>query len=233
MWKSIWTSGTSTPFHSIPPLTKLKFQILSLENSQMEYTPVTEEQISSQNDVGLIGFVEQEESPKRESSSEWTDEKHSLYLNSMEASFVNNLYNSLDMQCWQNQSEECPSESTSSRKIHATTRCTSGQFKVLHHGFWSRVDFRRESSAHNRPNISSSNPWIQHFRNGNRHGHIESPSPQQKTEVIDQNFVEEDSAIHLMNTACSKKRKGTYAISESGNDQAVASFGHFSYNRNH
>ncbi|KAI3825547.1 hypothetical protein L1987_07037 [Smallanthus sonchifolius] len=149
----------------------------------MEYTSVREEQICSQNDAVLIGFVKPKESPKRE-SSEWTNEKHSLYLKSMEASFVNNLYNSLDMQCWQTQSE-CSSESMSSRKIHATTRCTSGQFKVLHHGFWSRVDFRRESSAHNRPNISSSNPWIQHFRNGNRHGHLESPSPQPKTEVID------------------------------------------------
>ncbi|CAH1454310.1 unnamed protein product [Lactuca virosa] len=66
----------------------------------MEYTlppPVTEAppcSVASQmmgDEAGLSNFVEQEESsimesPKRE-PSEWTDEKHNLYLNSMEASF--------------------------------------------------------------------------------------------------------------------------------------------------
>ncbi|XP_076959276.1 cold-regulated protein 27-like [Bidens hawaiensis] len=200
-----------------------------------------EDQLCSEmtgNNAGLNGeessFME---SPKQE-SSEWTDEKHSLYLKSMEASFVDKLYNSLDMQCWQTQNE-CSSDSLSSKKIHAP----SGQFKVLQHGFWSRVDFKRESMAHNevnRHNVSSSNPWIQHFRNGNRHGAIESPSPRAKlssticvAEVMDQNFVEEDFATQSMNTCCNKKRKGSYGESESGNDQVAASFGHFSCNRNH
>ncbi|KAI7732266.1 hypothetical protein M8C21_024451 [Ambrosia artemisiifolia] len=210
------------------------------------------------------GFVKQEEisfteSPKGE-SSEWTDEKHSLYLKSMEASFVDKLYNSMDMQCWQTQNE-CSSDSMSSRKIHANTGSPSGQdpcgrgllyrlsgslvlFKVLRNGFWSRVDFRRDNLVRhetNIPNVSSSNPWIKHFRNGNRHACIEPHSPQEKlslticsnTEVTDQNFDDEDSAIQLMNTACNKKRKGIYAVSESGNDQAAASFGHFTCNQNH
>ncbi|KAI7732265.1 hypothetical protein M8C21_024450 [Ambrosia artemisiifolia] len=233
------------------------------------------------NDAGFvkqeeISFTRYQESPKGE-SSEWTDEKHSLYLKSMEASFVDKLYNSMDMQCWQTQNE-CSSDSMSSRKIHANTGSPSGQvinlkrlflklvackrmtrvavgyyrlsgslvlFKVLRNGFWSRVDFRRDNLVRhetNIPNVSSSNPWIQHFRNGNRHACIESHSPQEKlslticsnTEVTDQNFDDEDSAIQLMNTACNKKRKGIYGVSESGNDQAAAaSFGHFSCNQNH
>jgi hypothetical protein len=36
-------------------------------------------------------------------SSEWTDEKHKLYLKSMEASFVNQLYNSIDLLGWRSQ----------------------------------------------------------------------------------------------------------------------------------
>lgn len=34
-------------------------------------------------------------------SVEWTDEKHSLYLKSMEASFVNELYDSMELLGWQ------------------------------------------------------------------------------------------------------------------------------------
>lgn len=48
--------------------------------------------------------------------TEWTDEKHSLYLKSMEASFVNQLYSSADIPAW--------SDVTSSRKMHCAT---SGQ----------------------------------------------------------------------------------------------------------
>lgn len=33
-------------------------------------------------------------------SMEWTDEKHSLYLKSMETSFVNQLYSSIDLLGW-------------------------------------------------------------------------------------------------------------------------------------
>lgn len=188
--------------------------------------------------------VEQEEcsvmeSPKRE-SSEWTDEKHSLYLKSMEASFVDQLYNSLDMRSWQTQNE-CLSDSVSSRKIQASTRYPSGEFKVLQHGFWSRIDFKRENLVHNeanRPHFSSSNPWIQHFRNRNKHEATESLSPNEKslfiscsnTEVIDQNFVEEDSAVQKVITPCRKKRKSTSAPSGSNNDQ-VASFWRISCNR--
>lgn len=190
----------------------------------------------------MVGFVEQEESsvmesPKRE-SSEWTDEKHSLYLKSMEASFVDQLYNSLDMRSWQTQNE-CSSDTRSDR-------CPSGQFKVLQHGSWSRIDFKRENYArnennrpHNRPHISSSNPWIQHFRNGNGYRDAESPSSQEKpsltsfsnTEVTDQNFVQEVSDIHTVNASGSKRRKSTSKVSEYGNDQA-ASFWHITCDRN-
>lgn len=34
---------------------------------------------------------------KEDTHTEWTDEKHSLYLKSMEASFVDQLYNSLGL----------------------------------------------------------------------------------------------------------------------------------------
>lgn len=192
----------------------------------------------------MSGFVEQEESsvmgsPKGE-SSEWTDEKHSLYLKTMEASFVDQLYNSLDMRSWQTQNE-CLSDTVSDMRHHANTRSPSGQFKVLQHGSWSRIDFKRENYArneNNRAHISSSNPWIQHFRNG--HGHKDAESPIQEktsltsfsnTEVTDQNFVQEVSDIQTVNASGSKRRKSTSKVSEYGNDQ-VASFWHISCDGN-
>ncbi|MFS7899647.1 hypothetical protein Hanom_Chr00s070959g01788761 [Helianthus anomalus] len=178
-----------------------------------------------------------QESPKR-GSSEWTDEKHSLYLKSMEDSFVNQLYNSLDTRNGTNENE-CSSESLSSRRIHASNRFPSGQFKVLQHGFWSKIGSRRENLGRNEansPDVSSTNTWIRHFRNGNKQGATEenpSLTSCDNTEVIDQNFVEEDFGVQMMKTSCGKKRKTTYAVPKSGNDQAAASFGHISCNRNH
>ncbi|KAL1170466.1 hypothetical protein V6Z11_A05G215400 [Gossypium hirsutum] len=57
-------------------------------------------------------------------SNEWTDEKHSLYLNSMEASFINQLYDSVNLVGWNSQKEKLE-RPKSSRQIHCTS---SGQF---------------------------------------------------------------------------------------------------------
>ncbi|XP_071694528.1 uncharacterized protein [Rutidosis leptorrhynchoides] len=248
-------------------LTKLKFLIYyflifsfltssKTNNFEMNYTipaPAMEAHMCSKMtaaDPGLCEFVDQEESsimesPKRE-SSEWTDEKHSLYLKSMEASFVDQLYNSFDPHNWQTQNE-FSSDSMSSRRVHVSTRCPSGQFKVLQHGSWSTIDFKRENSVRNETNKThiSKSPWIQHFRNGNGHGDMGSVSVDEKrsltqnsqfpesdlrlhcqqtnfgnAEVTDQNFVQEDSVVQNMNAEpCSKKRKSTSAVSGSGNSQ--------------
>ncbi|XP_075633786.1 cold-regulated protein 27 [Castanea sativa] len=81
-------------------------------------------------------------------SSDWTDEKHSLYLKSMEASFVNELYDN--------------------RQKHLNTRNPSGQFKVLRGGCWQKVNFNRADLQLKKAAGGSrsllANPWIQHFR---------------------------------------------------------------------
>ncbi|KAJ9567057.1 hypothetical protein OSB04_003023 [Centaurea solstitialis] len=212
-------------------------------------------EMAAAGDGGFNDFVEQEESSIMESpkgaSSEWTDEKHSLYLKSMEASFVDQLYNSFNTRNLQTQNQ-CSSESLSSRSIHASTRYPSGQFKVQQHGLWSRIDFERENVVLREtetPHISSGNQWIQHFTNGSRHEGAQTFPPQEKpstakpqqflvsdsqlccqqtsggdTEVTDQNFVE-DSAVEKVNTPCSKKRKST-TVSKSGNDQVMCKIDH-------
>lgn len=68
-----------------------------------------------------------QDSPARDSiPTEWTDEKHSLYLKSMEASFVNELYSSFDLLGWRSQREHS-SDAKLSGKKHASSRTSSCQ----------------------------------------------------------------------------------------------------------
>lgn len=88
--------------------------------------------------------------------TEWTDEKHSLYLKSMEASFVNQLYSSADIPAW--------NDVTSSRQMHCAP---SGQFKVLRRGCWQKLNLERPEFQPNKTLNShglSANLWIRHFK---------------------------------------------------------------------
>ncbi|KAK1433489.1 hypothetical protein QVD17_10399 [Tagetes erecta] len=184
------------------------------------------------NDVFVNDFVEQEESSNmdshKEESSKWTNEKHSLYLKSIEASFIDQLYNSLDMKTCQTQSTYS-SDAISTRKNHPNACTPSGQFKVLRHGCWSKKCFKTEKSHlkdAERPYISPGNPWIQHFTNGSLNKpsstSLQYPVPESQmhqetacnnTEGTDQNFVE--------GTMCSRKKTKTSKIAPSSNDQVV------------
>ncbi|CAI9281846.1 unnamed protein product [Lactuca saligna] len=200
--------------------------------------------------VLLSDFVEQEESSIMESqkkeSSEWTNEKHSLYLKSIEASFVDQLYNSLDIQNYQTQ-KTSSSKAISFWKNHTNApRIPSGQFKVHQGGCWTKKKFMKENPQlkdSERSHVSLTNPWIQHFTNGNRHGAMTSASPSlheslssspetsqqnpvpesdSNTEMTDQNFVE-DLSIEKTNTnkPNNTKRKRTTTVANSSNDQVV------------
>ncbi|KAK4770990.1 hypothetical protein SAY87_031522 [Trapa incisa] len=117
-------------------------------------------------------------------STEWTDEKHSLYIKSIEASFVNQLYDSLDCHKQHMQSpssskalykppKHCPSNGQ--MRSTASTKCSPfGQFKVLRKGFWheanfSRPGFQRKEVDGCRCFLTS--PWVNHFKSASKlHG---------------------------------------------------------------
>lgn len=124
---------------------------------------------------------------------EWTDEKHGLFLKSMESTFVNQLYRSIEM--FGLQSHKSSASRSKSLKQKQTSTRTSGQvlfqlcpltadlcsfkaisktlllhkqFKVLRDGCWSKVDFQKEESEHDQREectVPLSNPWIQRYRN--------------------------------------------------------------------
>lgn len=183
--------------------------------------------------------------------TEWTDEKHNEYLQSMEASFVDQLYNSLDLHGSLSHKEH-PSDPKSSRKMHVSTRIPSGQFKVLRDGCWTKINVRRgetPSRIANDPREISVNPWVRHYRSGHRHqSHqtVASPSIQGKaildstnpfhmlqpnpchhdsadsnTEVTDQNFVDDDHDKEVANQTGIVDKIKTSVIASTRSDQVV------------
>lgn len=133
-------------------------------------------------------------------SMEWTDEKHSLYLKSMEASFVNHLYGSLAVVGWHSKNDSL-SRPKSSRQKHANP---SGQYKVFQDGCWTKIDFKKDELQLNKTNVTGAvlaSPWIKHYKSAGRHRMKQNQSPASDfglchkdyvTEVMDQNFIDED-----------------------------------------
>lgn len=120
-------------------------------------------------------------------SKEWTDEKHSLYLKSMEASFVNDLYNSMDLLGWRSQKDSW-SNSNSSFNMHATSS-SAGQYKVQRDSCWNKINFRKnESQLHEADEccVLLANPWIRHFRSSCQHHIVTSPILQRNDELENQ-----------------------------------------------
>ncbi|CAK9135312.1 unnamed protein product [Ilex paraguariensis] len=200
-------------------------------------------------------FDEQEEtsnlgeSQARESTpTEWTDEKHSLYLKSMEASFVDQLYSSFGLLRWSPQ-RNSSLDPQSSRQMHASNCVPSGQYKVLQDGCWAKINFRRDESQLNKadgPGVLLANPWIRHFRSGCR-PMVKTSASRKKpalatasnrfpgsqshlcghdsigssAEVSDQNFVNADAEKENSSVMSIAKRMKATVVASSSNDQVV------------
>ncbi|XP_028772556.1 uncharacterized protein LOC114741903 isoform X2 [Neltuma alba] len=88
------------------------------------------------------------------STEEWTDEKHSMYLKSMEASFVHQLYNSKQVLAWRSP------KATLTHSIPTT----STQWKDGGDGYWKKMEYEREKGQIRRRNKGhdlKAKPWIQ------------------------------------------------------------------------
>ncbi|KAJ3673685.1 hypothetical protein LUZ60_005677 [Juncus effusus] len=140
-------------------------------------------------------------------SNGWTNEKHMLYLTSMEASFVDQLYNN-NNNCTEYNSSATP-------KLSLTSTNNQCQFKVLSEGNWkirgyarnaNKYEMRTENGNSNESEIQTesgssnnllSSPWIQRLRShnhrNNAHGHEIQPEIHDcKSEVSDQNFIDQE-----------------------------------------
>ncbi|RWW80176.1 hypothetical protein BHE74_00011504, partial [Ensete ventricosum] len=100
-------------------------------------------------------------------SNGWTDEKHALFLNSIEASFVNELYNEeYHSRAFLGQLSRIKTHKGSCGPYKNDLK--SGQvFKVLQTGCQESFRFDGDKNHAGMKNGSlplSANPWIQHFR---------------------------------------------------------------------
>ncbi|KAE8007980.1 hypothetical protein FH972_004533 [Carpinus fangiana] len=96
--------------------------------------------------------------------TEWTDQKHSLYLDSLEASFVTNLQRSMCLRGLCSQDNVRGTYSPEEPRIK--TRNSSDEFMVLRDGRWQKINFERndnllDSTADSHVVLGS--PWIRHF----------------------------------------------------------------------
>ncbi|CAN6285446.1 unnamed protein product [Urochloa humidicola] len=157
-------------------------------------------------------------------SAGWTDERHMLYISSMEASFIDQLYNH-------------------GHHLHNTN---GNGFKVLRRGVWEYIKYEKTNA---RAQIGAkccvpASPWIQHFRprdcgsnaqsdgleeasvgdhesgtqtNGERLSvscgrEWEACKGQKKildesTEVSDQNFADDEAEVEAESSKARKKRR--------------------------
>ncbi|XP_073011129.1 cold-regulated protein 27-like isoform X2 [Typha latifolia] len=126
---------------------------------------VSERELSAMQESDL-GIRASEESREIEPmSTEWTDEKHNLYLNSIEASFISQLYHS--NYCSNDLLHLLPIMEKDKPLTSRTNKPSSGQFKVLRDGFWTNPSFegvRDGVDVENGTRSLATNPWIQHFR---------------------------------------------------------------------
>ncbi|XP_048436872.1 cold-regulated protein 27 isoform X2 [Pyrus x bretschneideri] len=118
--------------------------------------------------------------PTETMSTEWTDEKHSMYLKSMEASFVNQLYNSMDSRGRNSQKGNSSHPKLSRQKQpQFNSRAPSGRFKVLRGGCWQKVNFVRAEAEARADEDLLANPWFLHFRSAGKPKEFESPIVQE------------------------------------------------------
>lgn len=181
------------------------------------------------------GFADQEETSSLD-SIEWTNEKHSIYLKSMEASFIDQLYNSKDLFSW------CPPEDQGLDVKLCNQGSPPGQSKAHQHSYWPENLYRTALQTEGVDGYGTfpANPYT-HFRATDNDafevnisrmlvdGEHHQVSLRFNEEVSDQNFINKDCENRGASGQRAKRLRNMDTSATSSNDQVVP-FGisHFS-----
>uniref|UniRef100_A0A7N0ZVR2 Uncharacterized protein n=1 Tax=Kalanchoe fedtschenkoi TaxID=63787 RepID=A0A7N0ZVR2_KALFE len=186
----------------------------------------TEMETAGDDDVDE-GADDQEETskltPVKPQPTVWTDEKHNLYLKSIEASFVDQLYNSMGFPGF-----EPPRKASHETKPHlrSSSRTSAGQFKTLRGGHWHKINFGKgehEPDGQNASHGLLSNQWIRHYRHSERRHLLESANCPGKSAAIDQEINSRGTAalphkftssLKISNEAPSNLHRPVFAYSD-------------------
>ncbi|VVA18178.1 PREDICTED: Cold regulated gene 27 [Prunus dulcis] len=229
---------------------------IPLPNSDPERRPELTRTISNSSSSSSFSFTTLDASEELPlccshatlgASTEWTNEKHNLYLDSLETSFVNELYHSMRLRDWHQQKNARGTHSL--QEVSFKTQNSSDQFMVVQDGCLQKINLRKneslmESTANSHVTVRS--PCRCHSTLAGKSCtvsssktltlkklHASARSSEQNlvchqdlvgsiTEVSGQNFVDEDHGGKLSN-ASKPKRLKRVAADASSNDQIVPS----------
>lgn len=132
---------------------------MSIDQNHIRITP----KITCQNSRDSVSGLRTE----RSMSKEWTNERHSLFLDSMEASFVRRLHN-----------HEYDSVDKLGHHSRMDNLQDPNQFKMLQSGCWKKTNFefsQPKTKAVDGRRALLDNQWIRHFRHGGKHQEFTLP----------------------------------------------------------
>ncbi|RVW61208.1 hypothetical protein CK203_020526 [Vitis vinifera] len=137
-------------------------------------------------------------------TTEWTDEKHSLYLDSLESSFVNQLHSSMGL--FGRLSKVKMMELNSFQELAVNAYNSSDEYTVLQDGCWRKRNFGRhqllsDAAAESRDILE--NPWICHFKSAGQQHDVTSSDLWNRS-------VDSSKGIHLRG-----KRKASHGLATS------------------
>lgn len=136
------------------------------DNCESESTRT--ESIDSGITVGSSGDFLSHNADASESTG-WTDEKHSLYLNHLETSFVKQLHRSAGLCGWHSRTKIWgPFSSYGTRP---RTHNSADQYTVLQDGCWQKVNFGENGPLLDQRSDSYTgldNQWIHHFTSSSK-----------------------------------------------------------------
>lgn len=137
-------------------------------------------------------------------TTEWTDEKHSLYLDSLESSFVNQLHSSMGL--FGRRSKVKMMELNSFQELAMNAYNSSDEYTVLQDGCWRKRNFGRhqlllDAAAESRDILE--NPWICHFKSAGQQHDVTSSDLWNRS-------VDSSKGIHLRG-----KRKASHGLATS------------------
>lgn len=153
--------------------------------------------------------------------TEWTDEKHRLYLDSLEASFVTELHRSMRLRGLR--SQDNTSRLYSSKEPQVKTQNSSDQFIVLRDVCWQKINFGRidpfsDSTADS--HVVLRTPWIRRFTSSGKQRTVRSPDVREHDMVCNEGAHLKDN---LTSSFGSSRGFGQYSVCRLRHQDSVGS----------
>ncbi|KAK6253538.1 hypothetical protein QUC31_015258 [Theobroma cacao] len=126
----------------------------------------------------------------------WTNEKHNLYLDFLEASFVKQLHCSISLHGCHSKEEIWGSYPT--QKLPAKGHNSSDQISILQDGCCQKIDYESndpllDSTADSNQILGS--PWIEHFRSAGKSSSSTFPVPTETAVLNDGIYLKSNSNV--------------------------------------